>query len=186
MTCIVGYETPDGVFMGADSASVSSLDIRIREDSKVFKVGGMIMGFTTSWRMGQLLRYSLRLPEHKGEKDDFEYLCTDFIDAVRKCLKLGGYAKEINNEESGGVYLVGYRGKLYRVDSDFHVGRIINGYDACGCGEYYALGALMVLHEEFRDNVPPEAIVTRALEAAAHFSAGVSPPFTVIQEEISS
>jgi ATP-dependent protease HslVU (ClpYQ) peptidase subunit len=184
MTCIVGYETLDGVFMGGDSASVGSLDITIREDSKVFRVGGMVMGFTTSWRMGQLLRYSLKLPDHKGEKDDFEYLCTDFIDAVRECLKQGGYAKAVNNEESGGVFLLGYRRKLYRVDSDFHVGRSVNGYNAIGSGECYALGALMVLHDEFCNILPAKAIVTQALEAAARFSTGVSAPFTVIQEEL--
>ncbi len=178
MTCIIGLEHDNGmVSIGGDSAGVSWLDIRIRVDEKVFVNGPMIFGFTSSFRMGQLLRYSLSIPEQLPScTDDYKFMCTSFIDAVRQCLKTGGYAKVKDGEELGGTFLVGYRGKLYRVDGDFQVGRSTQTYDACGCGEAYALGALAAGDS----GIPAKERIERALEIAAKFSAGVAPPFFVL------
>ncbi len=50
--------------------------------------------------------------------------------------------------------------------------RRVDGFDAVGCGQDYALGALRVL-----DRTKPREALKAALDAAAHFSAGVSRPF---------
>jgi ATP-dependent protease HslVU (ClpYQ) peptidase subunit len=78
--------------------------------------------------------------------------------------------------EAGGTFLVGYAGRLFCVQGDFQVAERTDGFDACGCGESYALGAMACLPE-----MEPRARLTRALEMAAHFSAGVRGPF-VFQE----
>jgi len=179
MTCIVGLEHDNGmVSIGGDSAGVNGLlDVRIRTDEKVFINGPMIFGFTSSFRMGQLLRYSLTIPEQlPSQVDDYKFMCTTFIDAVRTCLKSGGYASVKNGEETGGFFLVGYRGKLYRVESDFQVGKSLMTFDACGCGENYALGALA----GGETTLTTKERIERALEIAAKFSAGVSAPFFVL------
>jgi hypothetical protein len=182
MTCIVGLEHDDGmVSIGGDSAGVDGgLGIRIRTDEKVFINGPMIFGFSSSFRMGQILRYSLTVPEQlPSQKDDYRFMCTTFIDAVRKCLKDGGYARVKDGEDIGGFFLVGYKGKLYRVESDFQVGRSMRTFDACGCGEDYALGAMWG-----RDlGQPFEEQIRRSLAAAASFSAGVAPPFFVLRSD---
>lgn len=179
MTCIVGIEKAGQVWIGGDSASLSGLSKRIREDSKVFKVGDVLFGFTTSFRVGQLLRFSLTIPPQKVE-DDYQYLCTDFIDAVRKCLKNGGFTHIKDNQEIGGTFLLGYKGRLYTVDSDFQVGKVTIGFDACGCGEDYALGSLYTT-KDLKFN--PEERLIKALKAAAQFSAGVAPPFKIISSK---
>jgi len=179
-TCIVGLVHSSKVYIGGDSAGVNSwlLAIRKRFDPKVFKNGEMIFGFTTSFRMGQILRYSLTPPKPMEGQDDYEYLCTTFINEVRKCLGTEGFKKTKDGVEYGGTFLLGYRGRLYQIESDFQVGRILNNYDACGCGEEYALGALKAMESI----VPrePWKIVVKALQAAEEFSAGVSAPFKVI------
>ncbi len=140
----------------------------------------MIFGFTSSFRMGQILRYSLSCPEQlASETDDYKFMCTMFIDAVRQCLKTGGYAKVKDGEDHGGEFLVGYRGKLYHVHGDFQVGRSVRTFDACGCGEDYALGALWAGDV----GQPPEERIRRALVAAANFSAGVAPPFFILRSD---
>ena len=63
MTCIVGLVDNGKIYMGGDSAGVSNLDIRIRADQKVFKTGEFIMGFTSSFRMGDLLKYDFNSVE---------------------------------------------------------------------------------------------------------------------------
>jgi len=63
MTCIVGIQHDGRVYIGGDSAGVAGYSITSRADAKVFTVGPYVMGFTSSFRMGQLLRYGLKAPK---------------------------------------------------------------------------------------------------------------------------
>lgn len=175
MTCIAGIAEGGKVWIGGDSAGVSNnWTLMVRADEKVFTTGPFVMGFTSSFRMGQLLRYSLTVPEQTSDQTDHAFMCTTFIDAVRGCLKTGGYARKEHDAESGGCFLVGYRGNLYLIGSDYQVGRPSPGYDAVGCGGDVALGAL------FASSGPPSKRVKTALRAAASHNAGVRGPFKVV------
>lgn len=174
MTCIVGIAHKGRVWVGGDSAGTGGWDQTIRADEKVFENGPMVFGFTTSFRMGQLLRYGLTVPRHHPDVDVMKYMCTSFIDAVRDTLKSGGWAANKDGAEKGGEFLVGYRGRLFHIGSDYQVGESVDGYAACGCGESYALGSL------YCTTGTPDARITSALEAAAYFSAGVAGPFVTV------
>jgi len=181
MTCVVGYKYNGDVWMGADSAGTNDwFQQTIRADTKVFSSGPMLFGFTTSFRMGQLLRYSLIIPEQLPRQSDFEYLCTSFITSVRHCLSVNGYAKIINNEEQGGNFLLGYKGELYEVQSDYQISQSVLPYSAIGCGEDFALGAIDILYSN-KATQKPEVLITRALEAASKYSAGVAEPFVIMK-----
>jgi hypothetical protein len=176
MTCIVGVldKKAKTVWIGGDSAGVSHYNITPRKDAKVFRNGDFLFGFTSSFRMGQLLRYRFKPPEHKAGLGTERYMTTDFIDAVRKCLRQHGYATVNNNVETGGSFLVGYRGRLFAIHDDYQVGESLHGYDAVGCGENYAKGALAATAD-----LAPRERVQKALEVAALHSAGVCKPFVV-------
>ena len=61
MTCIVGMVDGQGtVYIGADSLAAGGYQKTIRKDAKVFTNGIAVMGYTSSFRMGQLLRYKLK------------------------------------------------------------------------------------------------------------------------------
>lgn len=172
MTCVVALKSDGKVYMCADSAGVGGLSIRTRTDPKIYKVGPMLIGFTSSFRMGQLLGYSLTVPDHDPRVPVEKYMATAFIDAVRSTLKTGGYTEITNNEERGGVFLVGYQGRIFQVEGDFQVGEAADAYAAVGCGEDIALGSLYTSVGQ-----EPMLRVLMALEAAAQFSAGVRAPF---------
>jgi ATP-dependent protease HslVU (ClpYQ) peptidase subunit len=174
VTCIVGVQHDNRILIGGDSAGVAGYSITARADSKVFRVDGYVMGFTTSFRMGQLLRYSFRAPVVDTWDVD-RFMATRFVDAVRTCLRDGGWMKTDSGEERGGTFLVGVAGHLYAVHPDFQIARALNGYYAVGCGADLALGSLHTT----RDQARPRTRVTAALEAAAHHSAGVAGPFTI-------
>lgn len=173
MTCIVGIAAEGKVFMGADSAGVGGWDIANRKDVKVFKNEGLVIGCTTSFRMIQLLQYQLHPPKRHPETDVMKYMVTDFVEAVRTCFRNGGFMTKDREAEAGGVFLVGCAGRLFRIDNDFQVGERAEGFDACGCGESYALGALGCLPQD----EPPIERIRHALTIAEHFSAGVRGPF---------
>ncbi|OFW63650.1 MAG: hypothetical protein A2Y74_04410, partial [Actinobacteria bacterium RBG_13_63_9] len=117
MTCVVGLVDKGSVCIGADSAGVQGWALTVRADEKVFRRGPFLMGFTTSFRMGQLLRYRLDVPDQAGP-DVPEFMATVFIDAVRECLKAGGWATVKDGNETGGGFLVGYRGRLFTIGND--------------------------------------------------------------------
>ncbi|GAB6899434.1 hypothetical protein [Kineosporia succinea] len=177
MTCIVGITDGHTVTIGGDSAGSDGWHVAVRSDTKVFQVGPYLMGFTTSYRMGQLLRYSLEI----GEPDTWDvdrFMATTFIDAVRDCLTAGGYAKTEDGREEGGQFLVGIRGRLYLVDSDYQIGHTAAGYAAVGSGYLVALGSL---HSTARSPIDSYSRALMALEAAVELTGEVRPPFTVLQ-----
>lgn len=183
MTCIVGMEFEGKVFLGGDSAGSDGYEISIQAGPKVFRLGDFVMGYTSSFRMGQLLQYSFNPPEQDGD-DDMAYLVSEFVPELRTCLKDGGYAVVENNREKSGFFLVGYRGKLYQIQNDFAVLRRTDGFDAVGSGASYALAVMMreVRQATAQTGKLPHPIVAmeEALQISAHFSAGVSGPFTYV------
>jgi ATP-dependent protease HslVU (ClpYQ) peptidase subunit len=174
MTCIVGLVQKKNVYIGGDSASVAGWTSRVTRLPKVFRRGPFLIGYTTSFRMGQLLQHALVVPTQGDEKDDMRFMVTKFVECVRLLLKERGAAKAEANTESGGQFLVGYRGRMYSVQQDFQVNEMNDGFDAVGSGAEYALGALAATRGK-----APVARLKSALEVSAHFNMAVSAPFYV-------
>jgi hypothetical protein len=62
MTCIVALINENKVFLGGDAAASddkSGLIYSKEQIAKIFKVGQYGIGFVDSFRMGQILQYSL-------------------------------------------------------------------------------------------------------------------------------
>lgn len=178
MTCIIGLVSGDHVYMGGDSAGVAGWSLTVRTDPKVFVNGDFVMGFTTSFRMGQLLRFKFKPPPVPEGKDPYEYMVTDFVEAVRTCLKTGGYLKKENDREQGGDFLVGWRGVLYRIEDDMQVAISGEPFLSVGCGQDLALGAVAALLTT-RMMHRPRQLIMKALQITEAHSAGVRGPFVV-------
>lgn len=178
MTAIAALLHDGKIYMGGDSAGVNvdGLALHVRKDPKVFINGPFIMGFTTSFRMGQLLRFSFTPPDHPGKMSIDRFMNTVFVDAVRKCLKKGGYAKVHSNVESGGTFLIGYMGKLYVMYDDYQIGISAANYESVGCGGDLCRGSL---HATEGTDIEPKKRIKMALQAAEAFSGGVRGPFTI-------
>jgi ATP-dependent protease HslVU (ClpYQ) peptidase subunit len=177
MTCIVGVEHDGNIYIGGDSAGVAGMQLQTRSDEKVFVANDFIMGFTTSFRMGQLLRYAFTPPEHSPKKDDMTYLVTDFVNSIRDCYRDNGYLTREAEVESGGTFLFGYRNNLYSMEDDFQIAKSQANFAACGCGSQIALGAMAASRTL---TIAPEKRIELALLAAEEFSAGVRGPYTIL------
>lgn len=184
MTCIAAITEGGRVYMAADSAGVAGLSLTVRADPKIYRIatsfGDMLFGFTSSFRMGQILGYHFEPPIHARNISTERYMVTSFIDAVRDLLKQHGFAKTQNNEDSGGTFLVGYRGMVFRICDDFQVGKNVVNYDAVGSGGEVALGSLYSTapnREELDQQLTARQRLQLALSAAEEFNAGVRGPF---------
>lgn len=185
MTCIVGAidKKTGTVYIGADSAGTGGTSLRLRKDPKVFIRKPFIMGFTTSFRMGQLLmsdeRFSIR--QQKENESDYDYMVSAFIPAIQALFEKGGYLVVKDKVQSGGTFLVGYKGHLYSIHDDFQVGEHLDDYNSCGCGENYAIGSL---YSTEKTSMPTAERVYEALEAAEHNCSGVRRPFNILKLEL--
>jgi ATP-dependent protease HslVU (ClpYQ) peptidase subunit len=174
MTCVVGLAQKGRVWIGVDSASVQGWTRRTTNLRKVFRSGPFLIGYTTSFRMGQILEHHLAVPHQEEDQDNRSFMVTKFVECVRALLREKGFSKVESNSESGGQFLVGYRGTLYSIQSDYQVGEMSEGLDSVGSGSEFALGAMKAL-----EKLSPTRRIRRALEISAHFNMGVCAPFYI-------
>lgn len=180
MTCIVGVEHKGFVYMGGDRCgSNSSLKVTV-DRSKVFLNKDVLIGFTDSFRFGDILQFHYVPAKRPKKFSDEEYVYLIMIEQIRDLLKDKGYATVADNAESGGNCLIGYRGKLYELQDDFSLNRTMNGFNAVGSGADIALGSLYTTGLEGWE---PEKRIITALEAAEEFCPGVRRPFDVVRKK---
>ena len=175
MTCIVGLEQDGKVYMGGDSAAVSNGNLQLTDTPKVFEKQGLIIGYSWSFRMGQVIQYAKAFP--KLQPDNYTYLIESFVPFLRAEFKDTGWLRTENSRDEGGQFLVGIRGELFEITSEFAVLKMADGFNAIGSGSHYALGALRIL--KHNTDKEPTIKVGLALEAAAYFSTSVSSPFVI-------
>lgn len=176
MTCISGIVENNRVVIGGDSAGVAGWDLCVRKDAKVFQSSGFLYGFTSSFRLGDVLRYQFSPPSHEPDCQTDVYLRTLWVTELRKVLTDSGYATKKDGREEGGQFLFGYKGRLFFMDGDYQVGEPLAGHHAVGCGAPYAIGALSALRNS---GLSIEEKIGLSLRAAEDNSAGVRGPFTI-------
>lgn len=195
MTCIVGIAWNNKVVLGADSAGMDAWYRTMpRRDKKLFRSGSddpnetMLIGYTSSFRMGQILEHHVSSPRHYADVDVHTYLVREWIPAARRALKDQGFTEIDNNRESGGQFLIGYRRRLFAVYDDFQVAEPQEPFWAVGCGADYALGAIHALiHAERVGGLtgqhslvhPAEYYIEAGLHAARQFSAPIRDPWII-------
>ena len=185
MTCIVGLfdKEENCVYMGADSCGSNGYSKTIRIDRKVFKLkdtNEAILGYTSSFRMGQLLMYANGLIDElsiQKNKINHEYLVSKFIPNIIKLFKDGYYSRNKEGSETGGTFLFAYKDKLYKIENDFQVGMPSEDYIACGCGEDFALGSLYSTKDSQLSTVER---IHKSLQSASNYSVGVCAPYYII------
>lgn len=180
MTAIAAVVECGQVWIGGDSAGVDGLSIETRSDPKVFVNGSMVFGYTTSFRMGQLLEHMFEPPAMVEGEKGMAYMVRRFIPAVKECLKNGGFQATKNGVDEGGTFIVGFKGSIYVIEGDYQVGRVRQNYHACGCGRDIVLGSLHASQSASMTPMSAKQRIIMALEAASEFSAGVRGPFTVL------
>lgn len=179
MTCIVALKHESKVYIGGDSAGVDGWDYTVVKHPKVFRLGDMLIGYSGSNRMAQILRYHVTPPKHYPEDGDgMAYMVKHFVECLRTTFKEHGYSKtESGVETMDSEIVVGYRGEIYAIQTDFQVAVSAAPYRTSGIGRSYALGAMAM--SEFSTNLPPDNRVLKALEISGQFSNGVCGPYYV-------
>ena len=176
MTCIIGYKENGVVYVGGDSVATNGWHKYSIANPKVFKRDPFIFGYTSSFRMGQLIEFNLKVPAQETE-GDYKYMVTKFVPALRECFKGGGWLKKEKDVEHGGYFIVGYKNELYEVQQNFSIMQSQNSYMTAGCGEFTANGAMEILKDL---DLSPEEKIRAALAAVVKHDPNVAEPFVVL------
>jgi hypothetical protein len=97
--------------------------------------------------------------------------------SLRKRLKSAGWAAVKDGREHGGTFLIGVRGQLFEVGSEYGVSQRAEPYSAIGCGADLTLGSLHTTAA--LGCFTPETRLEMALSAAERFSSGVRGPWCI-------
>lgn len=183
MTCIVGIKYKNKVFIGGDSAAVDGYSVNARRDKKVFRNGKFLIGFSGSFRMGQIMRFHFTPPKHNPSKSDYEYMCVDFVKKMQKTFESNGFdgQNKRSEKETCGQMLIGYNSELYEIGEDYQVGIVYDNFNAIGAGYDLALGSLYTTNALEANGlvISPEEKIQYALDASSKYNGGVLPPYTI-------
>ena len=177
MTCIVAVKEKGKVHMGCDSIGSDGWRKHGRVQPKLFHNGPLLIGFTDSFRMGQLLELELSPPKLLPDEDLYRWMVKEFVPKLRDLFKAGGYATKHDDRERGGTFIVALRGRIFEMYGDYQVAETDRGYSAVGSGEPFAMGSLFSTRSR-----PAKDRLRLALEAAHEMCATVAPPFHFLSE----
>lgn len=169
MTCIIACIDEKGVgHMAGDSAgtNVEYHTQTLRKEPKVFRNGEFLFGFTSSFRMGQILQYEWGAPERPEKISDMAFMVTRFIPSIRDALVNGNFIDE--NSTKGGSFIVIYRSTLYEVQGDYQIFVPSDDFTAVGSGAEAAASAYFTLQHYGKSNLTTKDILRASLEAAAY------------------
>lgn len=174
MTCIVAIKHKDSVLVGGDSAACRQDEITIVSEPKVFKNGQFVIGYTGSFRIGQLLQYSFKPPRLNNNENIREFMINKFVSRLQVCLRENEAIKPTSVQTSC-EFIVAVKNEIYTVGVDYSVTGVASEFAAVGSGALYALGSLYST-----SHLKPSDRATVALKCASHFSPWVREPFTFI------
>lgn len=163
--------------MGGDSCGSDYYSWVHVQNPKVFLVDRFLIGCCGSFRMIDLLRFSLKVDEQPSDQSDDAYIRTTFVTTLRKLLKDNGFM-DGDGRDRGGNFLLGYRGNLYEIQDDFSVLNAPQWGHAVGSGEQPARGSLYTT----KDDWDCYARLRKALEAAEATTPSVRGPFVLMNK----
>lgn len=175
MTCIVAEVVKGVVHMAGDKLGSNGYSKMLVSKSKVFIKGEFIIGYTSSFRMGQLLEYTWTPPEKLTSQAEELYIYKTVVDSVKETLKADGYA----TDKSGGTFLFGYKGSIYEMQDDFAIFKA-EKYTAVGCGEQEAKAVLYTL-DKVKSTMSIEKRLALAIEASSVLKCGVSSEYDYLK-----
>jgi ATP-dependent protease HslVU (ClpYQ) peptidase subunit len=142
LTLIIGLVHDGKAYLAGDTIASNGYTYHNTVQPKVFKNGVLYMGYTDSFRMGQLLEHNLSVPARTVGQELLPWLVCSLVPAVRTCLTQGGYAQNSSGNERGGNFLIVAEHRIFEMQGEYSVLERTDGYAAVGSGEDYALASL--------------------------------------------
>lgn len=188
MTVIVGLVGKKGVFIAGDSQTSTEWIKRNDAGSKTGTLmDTVVYGYCGSGRFGQLLEYHMEhLDPPPLGMDEARWVVRDFIPYLRDVTEDHGHLHVYHNVEEFGpsAFLLGVRGRLFCIESDFSVNEHVMPYEAVGSGAETAMGSMHGELGDIRDPITDSKLVSiaeRAIQAATNLTLYVGGDITTVK-----
>lgn len=178
MTVIIGFTKNNTIYMGGDRRGSNGYSYKNVEHPKVFKNGEFLIGYTSSFRFGEILQYDFKPPQQsKDITDNKEFMVSKFIPALREALEKGKYSKN-DFEGRSGCALIGYRGSLYELQGDWSILESSNKICSVGSGQDFAMGVMFALKD---GNISSRKLIAKTVEIVSQLDPNVSEKCDVLE-----
>ena len=141
MTCIVAIETSDNnVILAGDYLGSDNFTKAVFTQSKIFNHSGMMFGYTSSFRFGQILECILddnTIYPPCNPDSTYEWLIRTFIPKLKSTLK--------TEESPCGEAIIVINSQVWQLQGDFSVLRSTLGICSVGSGSYHATASVLSL-----------------------------------------
>lgn len=167
MTCIIAFTDGKSSFIAGDKLGSNGFTKSVMVEPKVFEKEfhrvstndegtvrtreTMALGYTTSFRMGQLLSYNLLLPDQDANQSFSQYLVQKVIPLIRHMFKDEWGARDSSQDIGGGQFIILHNHTIYEVQGDFSVLQPKTQITAVGSGTYHAIAAMQALQSVSSD-----------------------------------
>ena len=169
MTCIIAHTDGVSSFIAGDKLGSNGFTKTVQTEPKVFEKEFiklhddgltrtkevMALGYTTSFRMGQLLNYNLNLPEQDASQTLSQYLVLKVIPIIRQMFKEEWGARDASQDVGGGQFIILHNHTIYEVQEDFSVLQPKTRITAVGSGTYHAIAAMQAYIEVENESKKP-------------------------------
>ena len=172
MTICIGVVDPVGrhVYVGADSGCSCNSFYTSTRTPKVFHVNEQIViGCAGSIRMANLLYSDNGLFDGVSETvcdDTIKELITVFIP------KLKTHVETLNKEDSAFDLILGFKNRLYRIQSDLGIYESSTGLETIGSACEVAYGAMKAM-SNYASEVSMREKIYKAIEICSQYSYGI-------------
>lgn len=187
MTCIIAHTNGTSSFIAGDKLGSNGFTKSVQAEPKVFEKEFikhnedgltrtkevMALGYTTSFRMGQLLNYNLNLPEQVAGETFAQYLVLKVIPIIRQMFKEEWGSRDASQDVGGGQFIILHNHTIYEVQEDFSVLQPKTQITAVGSGTYHAIAA-MAAYLEVQD------------ETKVHLHNRVESIFKIVSDNVTS
>lgn len=181
MTCIIALRDKETgvVYLGGDKLGSNGYTKTMCKDPKVFKVGPFYFGYTTSFYMGQILKYRWQQPCRTMHHEDDEYIFKDVVDSLKSCFVKNDFGKKQEDTEPVfGSFIMVYKGRIFEVQPNMSLLEVENAISV-GCGKDIAHGSITALWQN--TNYNSEQIIEETMYIVSQFSCGVSEECDIIK-----
>jgi ATP-dependent protease HslVU (ClpYQ) peptidase subunit len=173
MTCIVAFrDEEENIILAGDKMGSDSYSKMIVKEPKVFKNGDFAIGYTDSFRMGQLLKHVWTPPERKMEQETDNYLYADVTKSLREMFKENGFGDDDNNDF--GAFIMIYEDRILEMQGEMSLLEHETDIVSVGAGCYHATAALQVLLEY---DLGVEPILDKTFEVVSYNIVSVSTEY---------
>ena len=181
MTCIIALRDKDTgcVYLAGDKLGSNGNTKAIFKDPKIFQIGHFYFGYTTSFYMGQLLKYTWTQPCKTMHQEDDEYIFREVVPSLRKLFVDNKFGKDQRDHEPDfGQFIMVYKGRIFSVQDNLSLLEC-DDFASVGCGEFHAAGAVDALVNHSSLCTPD--ILKEAIRITSKYSCGVSEECDIIK-----